>query len=765
MSPLSCTSLRTFAPLALALVALAAGTASTTYAQCPAPPTIIQGSDLSSFNYFGSSVAMDTTPLGTMLISGSTFRSSPSVGRTGAVTSHLKVGNTWTETALLRPADLVPLDAFGHDVAYQDPYLIVGASGVDLPATNSGAAYFFERSGTGWISRGRAFSLLAPAGSGLGTSVAITTANGGWAVAGAPERPNGSIVEAGGAYLFQRQASGAWTHVSTIFDDASSDGGHWQRLGRSVAIAGDVLVVGAPEGDDQYGPASLKGYIKVFRYQNGSWVQSGPARWTTPRCCGWFGSSVATDGTYIVVGAPRVSSSAALTPMTGADQDAGCAFVYKWNTTTLAWDLDGTLFAQTNALTYDTAVTVKISNGEVFLSNPQSSRVYQFRRAGAGNWVQELAFGAENIPNAATFPSDFAVAGGTIAIGDSYYAVPEQTCGAIFAFDIPTVSGNDACNGAKPVAAGTYTGCTTLATVDGASTCGQSALFPAGPDVWYAYTPSCSQNVVIDTIGSNYDTLLSVHSSCPDLSDTGTVGCNDDAGGSFGQVSMVSLNVTAGTRYLIRVSGYNGASGSYTLRINEFLSAPSNNSCATPVVVANGGTYTAATCAATTDGPATGSCGPDMTKDVWYRFTPASSGTLTLDTCGSSFDTMLAIYPGATCPGGVLGELVCTDDANGAGPCGNTIRSFVSMGVTAGIPYMIRAGGWNGSAGDLTLHVNLTISCPADFNNSGTLTVQDIFDFLAAWFAGNPSADFNHQNGLGVPDIFDFLNAWFAGCP
>jgi hypothetical protein len=53
--------------------------------------------------------------------------------------------------------------------------------------------------------------------------------------------------------------------------------------------------------------------------------------------------------------------------------------------------------------------------------------------------------------------------------------------------------------------------------------------------------------------------------------------------------------------------------------------------------------------------------------------------------------------------------------------------------------------------------------CAADFNSSGTLTVQDIFDFLNAWFGGSPSADFN-GGGLAVQDIFDFLNAWFAGC-
>ncbi len=57
-----------------------------------------------------------------------------------------------------------------------------------------------------------------------------------------------------------------------------------------------------------------------------------------------------------------------------------------------------------------------------------------------------------------------------------------------------------------------------------------------------------------------------------------------------------------------------------------------------------------------------------------------------------------------------------------------------------------------------------TPPCTADFNHSGSATVQDIFDYLAAWFSGNPNADFNHVGGIGVQDIFDFLAAWFAGC-
>jgi hypothetical protein len=55
--------------------------------------------------------------------------------------------------------------------------------------------------------------------------------------------------------------------------------------------------------------------------------------------------------------------------------------------------------------------------------------------------------------------------------------------------------------------------------------------------------------------------------------------------------------------------------------------------------------------------------------------------------------------------------------------------------------------------------------CAADFNCSGAITVQDIFDFLAAYFAGNPLADFNGSGGISVQDIFDFLAAYFAGCP
>lgn len=63
-----------------------------------------------------------------------------------------------------------------------------------------------------------------------------------------------------------------------------------------------------------------------------------------------------------------------------------------------------------------------------------------------------------------------------------------------------------------------------------------------------------------------------------------------------------------------------------------------------------------------------------------------------------------------------------------------------------------------------TATVRGSLVCIADFNASGTITSQDIFDFLAAWFGSNLSADSNLSGTVTVQDVFDFLNVWFTGC-
>lgn len=61
--------------------------------------------------------------------------------------------------------------------------------------------------------------------------------------------------------------------------------------------------------------------------------------------------------------------------------------------------------------------------------------------------------------------------------------------------------------------------------------------------------------------------------------------------------------------------------------------------------------------------------------------------------------------------------------------------------------------------------IGSTPRCPCDWNRSGGVTVQDVFDFLTDWFAG--LGDFNNDSAQSVQDIFDFLTCWFSppgGC-
>lgn len=54
--------------------------------------------------------------------------------------------------------------------------------------------------------------------------------------------------------------------------------------------------------------------------------------------------------------------------------------------------------------------------------------------------------------------------------------------------------------------------------------------------------------------------------------------------------------------------------------------------------------------------------------------------------------------------------------------------------------------------------------CVADFNNSGVVGVQDMFDFVEAYLANAPASDVNNDATVSVQDLFDFLAIFFQGC-
>lgn len=68
------------------------------------------------------------------------------------------------------------------------------------------------------------------------------------------------------------------------------------------------------------------------------------------------------------------------------------------------------------------------------------------------------------------------------------------------------------------------------------------------------------------------------------------------------------------------------------------------------------------------------------------------------------------------------------------------------------------------SAFSLLIRLPTVPLCPADFNQSGNLSVQDLFEFLASYFSGALDADWNGSCDLSVQDVFDFLFDYFSAC-
>lgn len=122
--------------------------------------------------------------------------------------------------------------------------------------------------------------------------------------------------------------------------------------------------------------------------------------------------------------------------------------------------------------------------------------------------------------------------------------------------------GNDACDAALTVGAGTVVGTTAGATNDGSATCGASI---DSPDVWFRYVPPTTGKILVNTFGSDFDTVLSAHSACPGMIGN-QITCNDD---NVGLQAAISVDGVAGEAILLRLSGVAGATGGYALEIGE----------------------------------------------------------------------------------------------------------------------------------------------------------------------------------------------------
>jgi hypothetical protein len=97
-------------------------------------------------------------------------------------------------------------------------------------------------------------------------------------------------------------------------------------------------------------------------------------------------------------------------------------------------------------------------------------------------------------------------------------------------------------------------------------------------------------------------------------------------------------------------------------------------------------------------------CGIPGGSSAWFSFIPQTNGTLYLDTAGSSFNTVLAVYTG---PGPTIASLTAMVCDNDSGP-GTT--SSLNFPASMGTVYYIAVDGYNGVTG--TAHLNYRLLVP-----------------------------------------------------
>ncbi|HEY1011917.1 MAG TPA: integrin [Herpetosiphonaceae bacterium] len=216
-------------------------------------------------------------------------------------------------------------------------------------------------------------------------------------------------------------------------------------LGRSLALSGDTLVIGAPfedsaatgvDGPQGDNSATNAGAAYVFVRDGDGWRQQAYLKASNAAAADTFGFSVAISGDTIVVGAPGEDSAAT---GIGGDQgdnsaaSAGAAYVFTRTGTTWtqqtylkasntgatdnfghAVALDGTTVI-VGAYGEDSAAT-GVNGDQTDNSAPTAGAAYVFTQSGT-TWTQQAYLKATNAQADDFFGASVAVSGATIVAG------------------------------------------------------------------------------------------------------------------------------------------------------------------------------------------------------------------------------------------------------------------------------------------------------------------------------------------------------------
>ncbi len=364
--------------------------------------TKLIASDPTLFDQFGWSVALDGD---TALIGADVGDNG--IGDSGSAYVFTRSGTTWTEQAKLTAWDAAADDNFAYSVALSGDTALIGTPYNDDRATDSGSAYIFTRSGTIWKEQQKLTAVDAAAGDYFGYAVAL---KGDTAVIGAYFDDDDFIGEnTGSAYIFTNNeinGSTVWKEQQKL---TASDAEAFDNFGKSVALDGNITLIGALYDDDN---GSGSGSAYIFTRSGTTWTEQQKLIASDAYNSDLFGNSVALEGDTALVGAAYDNDGVL---------DSGSAYVFTLMGTTWTEEQKltataseaGDMFGASISLDGDTALVGAVNDYD---GGPFSGSVYVFTRLG-DNWAQQDKLTASDATGGDQFGISVALDGDTALVG------------------------------------------------------------------------------------------------------------------------------------------------------------------------------------------------------------------------------------------------------------------------------------------------------------------------------------------------------------
>jgi len=255
----------------------------------------LTSSDAAANDEFGSDVAIS----GDTVIVGAQCRDDNAEVHIGAAYIFVRNGDTWFEQQKFTASNAEAGDRFGTGVAINGDYALVGANWANHSGkVNAGAAYVFVRQGDTWFEQQKLTASDAATGDWFGVSVAISENT---AIVGAHFDEDAGN-DTGSAYIFVRDGDTWFEQQKLVASDAAPD----SDFGISVAIDGDIAVVGAAYAEHGTGTNGInRGSAYFFARDRETWHEGWTALASDAMAGDTFGGSVAISGDLVIVGATQ----------------------------------------------------------------------------------------------------------------------------------------------------------------------------------------------------------------------------------------------------------------------------------------------------------------------------------------------------------------------------------------------------------------------------------------------------------------------------